>query len=239
MLTHGPAKKVTVYVGEDIRLHGEALYLAVLNYLFYHGVSGATVTKGVAGFGPDHHLHTARILEASENLPIKIEFIETAAKMDEMLPKLLQMVGEGLIEVQDTTILKVSAGSAPPLPHVALRGKATLMRIYIGEDDMWRDKKLYDAIVESLRANDLAGVTVYRGICGYGAHRRFHKEKRMSLSRDMPIMLSVVDEDVKIRAYLPVLDEMVQEGLVVLSDVDVIKYTHRQADSKAERERVS
>jgi PII-like signaling protein len=241
MLTQGPAKKVTVYVGEDVRHHGEALYLAVLNYLFYHGVSGATVTKGVAGFGPDHHLHTARILEASENLPIKIEFVETAAKTSEMLPKLLQMVGEGLIEIQDTTILKASSGAAPPLtlPHVALRGKATMMRVYIGEDDMWRGKKLYDAIVESLRANDIAGVTVYRGICGYGAHRRFHKEKRMSLSRDLPIMLSVVDEDTKIRAYLPVLEQMVQEGLVVLSDVDVIKYTHRLADAKADGERVS
>jgi PII-like signaling protein len=102
-----------------------------------------------------------------------------------------------------------------------------LMRIYVGEDDKWRGKNLYDAIVESLRANDIAGVTVYRGISGYGAHRRFHKEKRMSLSSDLPIMLSVIDEASKIQAYLPILEQMVQEGLVVLSDVDVIKYTHR------------
>ena len=142
-----------MYVGEDIHHHGEPLYLAVLNYLFYHGVSGATVTKGVAGFGPDHHLHTARILEVSENLPIKIEFIETPDKLDELLPKLLQMVGEGLIEAQDTTILKSATAEAPPapLPHVALHGKAKLMRIFIGEDDKWRGKPLYDAIVESLQ----------------------------------------------------------------------------------------
>src|SRR6266700_620788 len=76
MLKPGPAKKITVYVGEDVHHHGEPLHLAVLNYLFYHGVSGCTVTKGVAGFGADHHLHTARILELSENLPIKIEFVE-------------------------------------------------------------------------------------------------------------------------------------------------------------------
>ena len=241
MLTQGPAKKVTVYVGEDVRHHGEALYLAVLNYLFYHGVSGATVTKGVAGFGPDHHLHTARILEASENLPIKIEFVENREKVDELLPKLLEIVGEGLIEMQDTTIVKAATSGAaqPAPPHVALRGKATLMRVYVGEDDLWRGKKLYDAIVESLRANDIAGVTVYRGICGYGAHRRFHKEKRMSLSSDLPIMLSVVDEETKIRAYLPVLEQMVQEGLVVLSDVDVIKYTHRLAQPTPKMERPS
>src|ERR1039457_3174348 len=112
MLTLGPAKKVTVYVGEDVHHRGEPLYLALLNYLFYHSVSGATVTKGVAGFGADHHLHTARILEMSENLPIKIEFVETPAKLDELLPKLLQMVGEGLVEIQDTTILKAATAIA-------------------------------------------------------------------------------------------------------------------------------
>ncbi len=228
MLKQGPAKKVTVYVGEDVHHHGEPLYLALLNYLFYHGVSGATVTKGVAGFGSRHHMHTARILVASENLPVKIEFVETAEKLDVILPKLVQMVSPGLVEMQDTTI--VTAPTRPPdalRSHVALTGKAKLMRIFIGESDRWRDKPLHEAIIESLRAHDIAGVTVYRGICGYGAHRRFHKERRLSLSHDLPIILSIVDEESKLRAYLPILEQMVAEGLVVLSDVDVIKYTHR------------
>jgi PII-like signaling protein len=199
------------------------------------------VTKGVAGFGADHHMHTARILELSENLPVKIEFVEAPETLDAWLPKLLQLVGEGLVEIQDTTILKVATAHATPpvLPHVALRGKAKLIRIFVGEDDKWHGKNLYDAIVESLRANDIAGVTVYRGICGYGAHRRFHKEKRLSLSSDLPIMLSVVDEESKIRAYLPILEQMVQEGLVVMSDVDVIKYTHRLEHSVSSKEGAS
>jgi PII-like signaling protein len=227
MLKAGPAKKVTVYVGEDVRSRGEPLYLVLLNYLFYHGVSGATVTKGVAGFGADRRIHTTRILQASENLPLKLEFVEEAGTVDALLPKLLQMVGEGLVEVQDTTILKSAAEAAPPPPRDTLRGKATLMRIFIGEDDKWRGKPLYDALVEYLRAHDIAGVTVYRGILGYGAHRRYHKEKRMALSSDRPIMLSVIDEDQKIRAVLPRLEGMVPEGLVVLSPVEVIKYAHR------------
>jgi PII-like signaling protein len=241
MLIPGPAKKVTVYVGEDIHHHGEPLYLAVLNYLFYHGVSGATVTKGVAGFGSDHHLHTARILELSENLPVKVEFVETPDTLDKLLPKLMQMVEEGLIEIQDTMILKTSSAATPEpsLPRIALKGKAKLLRIFVGEDDKWRGKNLYEAIVESLRANDIAGVTVYRGICGYGAHRRFHKEKRLALSSDLPIMLSVVDEADKIQAYLPILEQMVDEGLVVISDVDVVKYTHRLERSVASAEQPS
>jgi PII-like signaling protein len=123
-------------------------------------------------------------------------------------------------------VIKAQA-SEPVTPPVALRGRAKLMRIYIGEDDRWHGKPLYEAIVESLRSHDIAGATVYRGIYGYGAHRRFHREKKLAMSRDLPIMLSVVDEEARIRSYLPVLEEMVQEGLVVLSDVDVIKYTHR------------
>jgi len=160
-------------------------------------------------------------------------------KLDELLPKLLQMVGDGLVEIQDTTILKsgTAAARAPMLPRTTLRGKAKMMRIFIGEDDKWHGKPLHGAIVESLRAHDIAGVTVYRGIQGYGAHRRFHKERRMSLSSDQPIVLSVIDEEAKIRAYLPLLEQMVHEGLVVLSDVDVIKYTHRLESSVTSSER--
>lgn len=238
MLTPGPAKKVTVYVGEDVHHRGEPLYLSVLNFLFYHGVSGATVTKGVAGFGSHHQMHSTRILEIAENLPIKIEFVEQAPKLDAILPKLVDMVRPGLVEMQDTTVVGAGAGEERSRPaHAALTGKAKLVRIFIGESDRWRGKPLYDAIVESLRTNDIAGVTVYRGICGYGAHRRFHKEKRLALSSDLPIILSVVDEESKIRAYLPILEQMVDEGLVVLSDVDVIKYTHRLESADVEERR--
>ena len=231
MLKQGPAKRVAVYVSEDQQYHGQSLYSAILDFLFYRGVSGATVTRGIAGFGADHHLHTTRILRLSENLPMKVEFIETPEKIEELLPKLYDMAGTGLIEVQDTSIVKPSAPSeatfrAGAPPHLRIEGKAKLMRIYIGESDRWRDKPLHEAIVEALRANDIAGVTVYRGILGYGANRRVYKESPLGLSHDAPIMLSVVDTEAKLRRFLPVLDDMVKQGMVVLSDVNIIKYTH-------------
>lgn len=229
MLKPGPAKKVCIYVGEDHQFHGHALYAAILDFLFYRGVSGATVLRGIAGFGADHHLHTTRIERLIENLPIRIEFIEESSKVEALLPKLLEMAGSGLIDVQDTEILKPAGPSkgqsgVHPDPRVRIEGKATLMRIYIGEQDRWKDKPLHQALIESLRANDIAGVTVYEGIIGYGANRRIHKER--AFSHDRPIMLSVVDSEAKIRAYLPILNEMLGAGLVVLSDVDIIKYTH-------------
>jgi PII-like signaling protein len=107
-----------------------------------------------------------------------------------------------------------------------VRGPAKMLRIYVGQDDRWEGKPLYEEIVIRLKAADVAGATVYRGAMGYGAHQRMHPSGRFRLSHDLPIMITVVDSEAKIREVLPALDEMVVEGLVVLSDVDVIKYQH-------------
>jgi PII-like signaling protein len=232
MLAPGPAKRDTIYTTEAAQHHGRSVYQSVLEYLFYHGVSGATVVRGMAGFGAGHHMHTTRFEVLSADLPVKLEFLESPERVDALLPKLYDLVTSGLIDVQDTTVIKSSrsaesATGAATGPATVLRGRAKMVRIYIGEEDQWHGKPLYRAIVESLRSHDIAGATVYRGILGYGAHRRFHSQHWLTMSRDAPIMISVVDTEEKIRGYLPLLDEMVQEGLVVLSDVDVIKYTHR------------
>ncbi|MGA9471181.1 MAG: DUF190 domain-containing protein [Terriglobales bacterium] len=231
MLTSGPAKKVAIYVAEDQQYHGNAAYAAILDFLFFRGVSGATVTRGIAGFGADHHMHTTRLVDLATRLPIKVEFIETPDKVQELLPKLQTMAGSGLIEVQDTTIVKPATTTKEPTapaekPALKREGKAKLMRIYVGENDKWNGKPLYEGIVSGLRAHEIAGVTVYRGILGYGANRRIHKDAALSLSHDRPILLSIVDTEEKLRGFMPVLDQMVQQGLVVLSDVDVINYTH-------------
>jgi PII-like signaling protein len=241
MMKAGPAKKVSIYVGQDHQYHGESVYAAILEFLFYHKVSGASVTRGIAGFGADHHMHTDRILVLTENLPMKVEFIETPEKVEELLPKLHEMVGTGLIEIQDTTIVKPSESakraarqeSTPPLKR---EGKAKLMRIFIGENDKWNGKPLHKALIECMRTNDIAGVTVYQGILGYGANRRIHKDSALHLSHDRPIMLSVVDTEDRLRSFLAILDDMVQQGLVVFSDVDVIKYTHNYQETERRKE---
>jgi PII-like signaling protein len=241
MLKAGPAKKVVIYVGEDHQYHGQSVYSAVLDFLFYRGVSGANVVRGLAGFGADHHMHTTHIERLTENLPIKIEFIESPEKVEELLPKLHDLAGTGLIEVQDTVVFKPSEVSKKRVPQpttlpLKREGKAKLMRVFIGENDKWHDKPLHRALVESMRANDIAGVTVYQGILGYGANRRMHKDTALHLSHDRPMMLSVVDTEEKLRAFSPILDSMVQQGLVVLSDVDIIKYTHNYQEAERRKE---
>lgn len=236
MLSAGKAVKVTIYLSEGSVRHGISSYSGILDFLFFKGVAGATVLKGVAGFGADHHLHSADLLQISDHLPLKIEFIESREKVDELMGKLEELAGTGLIEVQETTVAKLAQSSkekkTTPAEHVKIEGKARIMRIYVGESDRWKERPLHQALVEAMRANDIAGVTVYRGILGYGAHRRIHRESPLHLSRDGSIMLSAIDTEDKLRAFLPIVEQMVEEGLVVMSDVEIIKYAHRPIESE-------
>jgi uncharacterized protein len=99
-----------------------------------------------------------------------------------------------------------------------------LLRIFIGESDQWHGKPSYEAIVLKAREVGLAGATVFRGAMGFGAHSRLHTFKILRLSEDLPIVIEIVDSQEKIDAFLPAIDQMVQEGLITMEPVRVIKY---------------
>ena len=109
-----------------------------------------------------------------------------------------------------------------------LEGKAIMLRIHFGEDDKWGNKPLHQAIVEKCRELDIAGATVFRGIEGYGASTLIRRSHLLSFSSDAPLMVSVIDTEEKIRQLLPFLDQVVQEGLIATSEVEVIKYAHEE-----------
>src|SRR6266849_6519743 len=128
MLKKGAAKKVTIYVNEDTQYHLGPLYEAILTFLMSKRVTGATASRAMAGFGPHQVMHTTKIEVLTEHLPIRIEFVETAEKVDAVLPTLYDMVTDGLIEVQDTTIvksvMKEQPAGEPRRPHERKQGKA-------------------------------------------------------------------------------------------------------------------
>jgi PII-like signaling protein len=115
MLQSGKAVKVTIYLSDGAKQHHIPVYTSLVDFLFHSGIAGAIVLKGVAGFGATHRLHSAHILEISDHLPIKIEFIETREKVDAILPELEKRTGSGLIEIQETTIV-VPARRQPSAP---------------------------------------------------------------------------------------------------------------------------
>ena len=108
--------------------------------------------------------------------------------------------------------------------HERFEGERTLMRIPIGESDRWRGKPLYEAIVELLRRDKFSGVTVLRGVGGYGGSSVYHTDKVLRLSQDLPIVVEVIESTERIEQVLPRLDEMIDGGLVTLEKVRVILY---------------
>jgi PII-like signaling protein len=108
-----------------------------------------------------------------------------------------------------------------------------MLRIHFGEDDKWNGKPLFEAIVAKCKELGMAGATVYRGIEGYGTSTRIHHASYWKLSKDAPIMVSVIDTEDQIKKLIPHLDSMVQEGLIAMSPVEVIRYV-RQGDARSQ-----
>ncbi|MDC0768992.1 DUF190 domain-containing protein [Streptomyces sp. HD] len=108
-----------------------------------------------------------------------------------------------------------------------LTGRALRVTVFIGENDTWHHKPLYAEIVHRAHAAGLAGASVFRGIEGFGASSLIHTSRLLSLSEDLPVAVVIVDTEERVRAFLPQLDELVTEGLVVLDDCEVIRYVGR------------
>lgn len=110
MLKPGPAKKVTIHLNEDTSSGHDFLYREIFNFLMEHGVAGASLIRPNAGFGSHHRLHSqAGAGVEGHHLPVRIEFIESAEKFNQILPDLCRLTSDGLIEAQDTIILKTIA----------------------------------------------------------------------------------------------------------------------------------
>jgi PII-like signaling protein len=113
MLKPGPARKVTIHVNGDTASHNDYLHNEVFAFLLDHDVAGATLMRPEAGFGSHHRTHSAGAFGAEGlHLPVRIEFIESQERVAELLPMLSELVRDGIIEAQDTTVLKVGSVEA-------------------------------------------------------------------------------------------------------------------------------
>ena len=111
-----------------------------------------------------------------------------------------------------------------------LAGRALRVIVFVGENDTWHHRPLYHEIVRRARDAGLAGATVFRGIEGYGESSLIHTTRLLSLSEDLPLAIVIVDDEERVRGFLPQLDELVTEGMVTLDDVEVIRYVGRERE---------
>ncbi|MDT3441605.1 MULTISPECIES: DUF190 domain-containing protein [unclassified Pseudofrankia] len=109
-----------------------------------------------------------------------------------------------------------------------LAGRALRLTVFIGDSDQWHHRPLSSEIVRRARAAGLAGATVFHGVEGYGASSVVHTTRLLSLSEDLPVVVVIIDEEPRVRAFLPELDELVGEGLVVLDEVEAVRHTDRR-----------
>lgn len=232
MLPRGSARKVIIYLNQDTRAQVEPLWSTILSFLRHKHVAGATLLRAGMGFGSHEQFHDPHSEYAAEHLPVRIEFVETNERVDELLPTLYEMVTDGLVTVQDVTVIKsVSKQSRYELsqdqPHrKVVTVPAKSVRIYLVESDKYNDEYLYEAIVKKLHMLGFSGATVYRGILGYGARRHTHKGGRFHLSRDLPIMISVVEKPERVPELIEEISDMMQDGIIVTSDAELYQIVH-------------
>jgi PII-like signaling protein len=227
--------------------HGMSpLYEWIVETAHRGGLQGATVLKGFYGLRPDGSVLEEHTWSISQELPMIVEVVDEPARIEALLAQVEPVFREGVITLERAHVVLYRAGAREPGPPLtgrkilattatsAVDGVRTmkvpehgvLLRIFIGESDRepGRDRPLYEAIVRRAREAHLAGATVLRGPMGFGRHSRVHTAKLLDLSTDLPIVIEIVDSEQKVDAFLPIVDELVTEGLVTLEAVRIVRY---------------
>jgi PII-like signaling protein len=112
MRLEGESTLLRIFIGESDHWHGRPLYAAIVELVRKEGIAGATVLRGIEGFGADSHLHTARILRLSEDLPIIIEIVDSASHIERVLPQLDAMINEGLVTTERVHVVAYRGGDS-------------------------------------------------------------------------------------------------------------------------------
>lgn len=227
---------------------GEPLYAWIVETARHEDLQGALVLRGIMGLRPDGVVLREQTWAVSQDLPVIVEVVDGPRHVERLLARVEPAISQGTVTLERAHVVLYRGGEpgakardvAPRCDVVATQDasvalevktmkipeEGVLLRVFIGESDREKgaDRPLYEALVLRAREAHLAGATVLRGPMGFGKHSRMHAAKLLDLSTDLPIVVEIVDAEEKIRAFLPVVDELVAEGLVTLEAVRVLKY---------------
>jgi uncharacterized protein len=219
------------------------------------GLAGATVLRGFFGLDVNGNLLQNSAWSLVEHVPVIVEIVDSAPAIGRFLSTVSEVVAEGLATLERARVLLYRHGhgesgrgpmpasvpgqipdlstvpSREEFPAMQLSEDGQLLRVFIGESDQWEGTPLYRAIVLKAKELGLAGATVLRGPMGFGANSRLHTTKLLELSTDLPIIVEIVDAAKKVEALLPFLDQAVQEGMITIEAVRILRYRHN-ADKK-------
>jgi PII-like signaling protein len=222
-------RKLMIYVSADRVHEGRPVHELLVERAAARGLGGAMVVRGLMGYGDSGTVAEAHFGQQHPHIPLELEIFDSVAAIEAFLPEVYALVDNGIVEVGDVEVVKGGRHAevaASEEANVKLEGKAKMLRIFIEANDQWQGEPLHEALVKRLRQLDVAGLTVLRGVMGYGANGRVHRHTM--LHHDEPMILVVVDVAEKIASVMPAIDQMLGGGMAVVSDVDVAFY--RAAD---------
>jgi len=233
----------------NLARHGtEPLYEWIVETARREDLQGAIVLKGIMGLQPDGTIAREHVWSVSQEVPVVVEVVDGPHHIANLLARIEPAIREGTITLERAHVSLYRSGEAHPrardvvprcdvvatqdrsaaleVKTMTIPESGVLLRVFIGESDREKghDRPLYEAIVMRAREAHMAGATVLRGPMGFGRHSRMHSAKLLEISTDLPIVVEIVDAEEKIQAFLPVVDELVTEGLVTLEAVRVLKY---------------
>jgi len=226
-----------IFVTEDDRRRGRQVHDILVRQALDAGLAGATVLPGAVGYGYSRRLRSELNIDAGPHLPLVVEVVDTEYRIGRFLP-----VVDGTLETGLVTLEKVRAiyngrdtisctgtahvmrdqeegGLGMEIPH-----EAALLRIFTSVSDRWGAGPLYLAIVAKARECKLAGATVLRGPLGFGHSGRLHESHLFPITQDLPVVIEIVDAEDRIEAFLPIVDAMMESGLVTIERARVIRY---------------
>jgi len=216
------------------------------------GLAGATLLRGILGLDVAGQLVESSRWSLVEHVPLVLEFIDRPQAIGAFLADVAEIVHEGMATLERAHVLVYrpdrTAAKKPPLPQqtpgpvaplstlpspeefpiMKLSEDGVLLRVFIGDSDTWEGQPLYRVIVLKAKELGLAGATVLRGPMGFGANSRVHTAKLVDVSSDLPVVIELVDSAEKIDSLLPFLDRCVEEGLITLENVRVLRYRHNK-----------
>jgi PII-like signaling protein len=226
--------------------HDEPLYQWIVRAARQDHLQGATVLKGIMGLRPDGTLLGEKRWAVSQDLPVIVEVVDGPRPIEALLARVEPAFTGGSITLERAHVVLYRSSGDRGRPtsaridviesqHDSAAWKVTtmktpeegvLLRMFMGESDRepGTDRPLYEAIVRRARESGLAGATVLRGPLGFGRHSIVHSASLLELSTDLPIVIEIVDAEETINAFLPVVDELVTEGMVTLEAVRILKY---------------
>jgi PII-like signaling protein len=238
------ASLLSLYVNASYRWRGKPLYRAVAETARSLPVAGASVFLVDLSYGAHRTLRDAKNEYAFVDVPVVIEVVDALERVETLVAALATVIVDGLITIERVRVVhhthhdeKTDAGAtrvAPASehrtesreggPHVPIEGDVQKATVYIGSSDTWQGRNLAMAIIERCRTMGMAGATASLGALGFGKHSVIHRAHRFGLSSDLPEKIEIIDRPDRIAAILPILEEMVDGGLIVVQNVRVVRY---------------